>query len=321
MSPRPSGTGFLLLLTLTAIAGCSRTPELRLNARRLTTAEILAGSSLAIVGKVVEIVSFGKETKTVQGIRVRMYRVAVEPEYNIKGDVKEKVLFYLYDYAPSVVQNGDFEWLAKGDRRLLFLNYDGEIIRSVADLYGTSMLVRRPGTPDLRSYLQSPLGERIARFFLTPAADEQARSFAETIPRATPDALKAAGYEFVAALLQSLMREGPVEVRDEACLAYYEQLFGDEACLTRIEASGGNLAHRAIQARQHREYLRTLLAEAVRSGIGSPLAHCSITGVEPNDLKSRVNFFHYLAKNPDPVIRLGAERELTRSVPKEPNKR
>jgi hypothetical protein len=315
MNSRRVSTGTLLLLSLTLVSACNRTPTLRLNARPLTTQEILTSSSVVIVGKVVNIQSYGEETQTAQRIRVKKYRVVVKEEYKLSGNVGGAVTFYLYDYAPSLAQNGNFEWLGKGDRRVLFLKYDGPIMRSVTDLYGTSMLVQRRGTPDLQRYDQSPVGQKIARFFLTPAANEQARTFAQTIPRATEEALKAGGYEFVASLLQELMRENSPEIRDEACVAYYEQLFGDDACLKQIEASAGDIARRVIQARQHREYLRGLISEAIRSRIGSPLARCYVTGVEPNDPNSRANFFRYLITNPDPIIRLAAEREISASSP------
>jgi len=209
-----------------------------------------------------------------------------------------------------VILNG----LPKATRRILFLTHDDSTTRSVADLYGTSILVRRHGTPDLRLYNDSPLTEKIARFLLTPAAGEDPRVFGGTVTAATADALKAAGYNFVASLLRNLVGGGSGLVRDEACLAYYEQLFGDDSCLKDVNTSNSNLAARIMRARQHREYVHTLLFDAIRSNVGFSLTRCGVKGVEPTDPESRAELLEYLLKNADPLIRVGAGMELSTSV-------
>jgi hypothetical protein len=241
-----------------------------------------------------------------------MWRVAVDQVYSLKGHANGRLVFYLYNWAPGAIQNGNFEWLAKGDRRILFLVHDGPVFRSVADLYGTSILVPRRGTPELRAYSQSTVGEKIARFQLTPATGEPAGEFAETVPLVTPDALKAAGYQLVATLLENLIRDGPVQVRREACLVYYERLFGENSCVKEIEGSGGDLAGRFTLARERRNFARNALNDALRSGVDSPLTRCAIAGVEPNDPLSATEFLQYMSKNPDPVFRSAAEKELER---------
>ena len=302
------------------LSACRTGQELSLVARRLTTREMIERSALVVAGKIVDVRISGRVHRTSQGIWVKLWRVVVDPEYWLKGHLNGPFVYYLYNYSNDVVQNGDFEWVAKGDHRLLFLTYERETIRAVADLYTTSFELHRSNIPDLRAYNDSPLGEKIARLLLTPTPGKPASRFASTIPEVTPEALRATGYPFVASLLAQLSRSESPDVRTEACLTSYEQLFGDRECVGQVEPSvSADLAQRILRDYKRREYLRTLIADAIRSGARSPLLNYYTTGVEHNDPRSVLDFFRFLSANRDPLFRLTAEKELRALSPRRSN--
>ena len=113
MNSRSSRTALIATLSLVAANG---TPSLELNARRLTTRQILQHSAIAVIGRVLEIRPIGNETQTNEGVRVKLYEISIDRELTLQGRLQEKrVVFCLYNYDPNFVRNGDFEWLAKGD--------------------------------------------------------------------------------------------------------------------------------------------------------------------------------------------------------------
>jgi len=302
-----------LVATLTALlAGCS--PQtLPLNIHRLSTREAIARSSVVAVGMVRAISIFGDSRRTDEGIWVRTWRVEVKPLCVLKGTIEGKNFTFLFNnYDPRVgVQNGDFEWLQTGDRRVFFLAAQGPMLRCVSDLYETSLSFPHAGLPPVLPSTGEPIGNRIAMLLLGKANGESPEDFAKMIPRATREALRSSGYPFVASLLRQLAASELLEVRTEACLTAYEQTFGGETCILQL-ASGNmtpEVSQRISKAREHRAYLRQLADRALREGQECPLLYYTYA-VEPGDPTSVADFLTLLAQQPDPIFRASAERQL-----------
>jgi hypothetical protein len=267
-----------------------------------------------MLGRIEGIHVTGATLQTDRGIQVRLWRVEVKPECEIKGQFQEtRLTYYLYNYAPGLVQNGEFEWLQKGQRRIFFLVRDGATTRSVSDLYATSVPYPRGDLPNILAYKGSPASENIARILLTPSASEKEHEFASTIPQVTRYALRAAGYAFVASQLVQMAHNGSTEIEREVCLTAYEQMFGSEACIKDIEAGdiSRGLAQRVARARERRALVDSLVAEATGAGRESPLAHWT-SGVERDDPSSVRGLFEFLSHNSDPIVRASADQELRR---------
>lgn len=137
-----------LTFALALVFGCGPSRKLALDARRLTTAEVIEQSTLVVVGRIVGIRVLGEARQTGQGVRVKMWKVEVDPEYWLRGHLDGRFTYYLFNYSNDVVQNGDFEWLSRGDKRLFFLTYEGATIRAVADLYKTSIALPAGNSPN-----------------------------------------------------------------------------------------------------------------------------------------------------------------------------
>ena len=121
------------------LAACSG-PTFPLDARRLSTREATARSSAIAVGVVRKTTFYGPIRLTEAGVSTRTWRVEIDVWRVLKGHVNGSALtYFLNNYTPGIAQNGDFEWLAPGDRRVVFLTSYGGRLRAVSDLYGTSV--------------------------------------------------------------------------------------------------------------------------------------------------------------------------------------
>lgn len=264
----------VLCLMSIALTGCAAAPELALSARQITAKETIKRADLIVIGTIQNIQVFGKSRQTNEGVKVRAWRVELDLAKVLRGHVEGRRLTYFFNnWDPGVVQNGSFERREKGERRIFFLAHEGPIVRAVADLYITSMNYPRSRVPDISGNQGEPMRQRIARVLLTPAAEESPHEFAATIPRATPNALRCAGYVFVASLLKRLAASQAPEISREACLTGYEQVFADATCIEAIERvdSDRALALRIKEARERRDYLRRLAEDETRQKRGSPL--------------------------------------------------
>ena len=155
-----------LLIAFLSCGTCSAADAV-LNLALLTTRAKLDRADIVVVGKVARIDVSGDVVEANNGVRLQLWRIVLDPELFLKGKASGSVEYDFYNYTPQIVQNGDFERLSKGDRRIFFLAYDGQELRAVADLYVTTIAVKRSGTPDLRGYTDATVGESIARFPLS----------------------------------------------------------------------------------------------------------------------------------------------------------
>src|ERR1017187_8736631 len=90
-------------------------PTLPLNVHQLSTREAIAQSSTILVGVVQGISLSGDSHRTVEGVRVRTWRVEVKPYSVLKGATEGQIVTFLFNnYDPHEVQNGNFEWLRVG---------------------------------------------------------------------------------------------------------------------------------------------------------------------------------------------------------------
>jgi hypothetical protein len=294
------------------LTGCSA-KTLPLNVHQLSTREAIAQSSKVVVGVVKSIGTSGESQRTAEGVWVRARRVEVKPMCVLKGTIEGKTFTFLFNNYDSRVgvQNGDFEWLQPGDRRVFFLESQSSTLRSVSDLYKTSLVFPHAVLPAVGENEQEPTGDRIATLLLRKAPGESAEDFAKMLPRATTEALRCGGYLFVASLLGQLEAGELPEVRTEACLTAYEQVFGGEACVIQVEAGTviPEVSQRVLKARERRAYLRRVAAQALREGWDCPLLSYTY-GVEPQDPVSVAGFLEYMSQQPDPVFRASAEKQL-----------
>ena len=309
-------TRFLIATLAALVTGCS--PQtLPLSVHQLSTREAIARSSMVVVGVVQAIGMSGDSQRTAEGVWVRTWRAEVKPMCVLKGTIEGKTFTFLFNNYDSRVgvQNGNFEWLQPGDRRVFFLKAQGPTIRSVSDLYKTSMAFPHAVLPAVVGSEQEPMGNRIAMLLLRKAYGESAKDFAKMLPRSTTEALRCAGYAFVASLLGQLEASELPDVRTEACLTAYERVFGGEACM--LEADAGTitpeLSQRVLKARERRAYLRQIAEQALREGWDCPLLEYTY-GVEPRDPASVTDFLRFLAQQPDPIFRASAEKQLRKLV-------
>jgi hypothetical protein len=285
-------------------------PVLPLNPRHLSAREAIEASSTILIGTVQQLSVSGRERRTVDGILVRTWRVEVEPILVLKGGVTgKKIVFLLNNYEPGIAQNGNFEWLKSGDRRVFFLVSQNGQLRSVSDLYATSILFPHRTVPT--GVRGGPIGEVIAALLLTPAPGESPEAFSRMIPSVTTGALRCGGYSVTASLLTGLCTSGFSEISTESCLTAYEQAFGDESCIREIETHNPSnaLALRIRKARIRRTYLLEVAQNAARNGRNCPLLLYSY-GVEPEDPSSVRGFFTFLAQRPERAFQACASIQL-----------
>jgi hypothetical protein len=160
------------------------------------------------------------------------------------------------------------------------------------------------------------VNKTIATLLLTQAPSESAADFARIIPRATTEAIRAAGCSTVAPLLDLLEASEQPAVRTAACITAYEQLLEDGECIRRLES--GHIAQevgaRIAKVRQRRNYLRQLATESLGHGARCPLALYAY-GTDPADFASTSEYFSFLSMGHDSVFRACAEKELDRPAP------
>lgn len=289
--------------------------NLPLSAELISTPTAIDKSSLVIVGRIKEIVPFGESRHTNRGQVVQPWRITVDVELVVSGrSPGNSVEYYLYNTASSVsFQNGTLERLKEGERRIFLLRSEGPILRSVTDLYASSLPFPRSRVPRLPGRAIGTVHERIARLLLTQDPDESAREFAESLDFASRRAIELVSHQSVSRLLAPLLRSRSAEVRSAACVANYELLFGDDTCLIAMlqhDVDPG-FARRIRDDRRQRAYLRQRTEDAFRHGRDCPLIWYA-AGVDRSDSSSVRGFFRFLAQHPDPLFREAAKRELVR---------
>jgi len=186
-------------------------------------------------------------------------------------------------------------------------------MRAVVDLRKSTIVFPQTMPMNARLRESDSTGQKIARLLLTSADEESPVPFATSISHVMPDALRSGGYAFTALLLEALLQSRNSNIRAEACLALYDQAFGDEACIAGVESSdnSSDLAMRIRAAREQRDYIRRIVRRALDERGDSPFLTAYTVGVEYADPRSVREFFEYLAKASDEVLRLSAETQLT----------
>jgi hypothetical protein len=109
--------------------------------------------------------------------------------------------------------------------------------------------------------------------------------------------------------MRPLIQSDDLEIRSEACLAFYGQLFGNDQCVHQLEKAAlkPELLFRLRKAEERRAYLVSIVTAAIRDDRDSPLK-----AVEPNELSSVLEFYQFLSHNPEAKFRQIAKRELNR---------
>jgi hypothetical protein len=300
------------LALLVATSQCTAVPAFPPDLSARTPRELVDESTLVVVGVIAKITIVGPTRTTDNGIRYQAWRIDVKPEATLKGEQQEREFsYYLYNYASGFVQNGDFDWLEKGDHRIFFLRREGRLLRAMTDLHKATIRMGHP-LPEIVGHDLDPMGQRIARLFLTPGRSESSSAFAASIPSTTPDALRVSGYSFTARLLTDLFESQNPEIRTEACLTLYEQAFGDESCVTAIEKNNvsPDLGARIQSVRHRREYIRQIATQALNNARNSPFLTAYTYSGDYADAQSVRELLEYLARSSDAVLRQSAEKQL-----------
>jgi hypothetical protein len=270
---------------------------------------------LILVGEVTSLDIQGRRRQTDNGVYVKTWVVTSKVDLVLKGRYDNRTLSYvLNDYEPGIGQNGNFELLGVGDRRILFLVTEGSTIRSVSDLYGTSILLRQhPAVGDLSK--DASVLHKIANLLLTPASDQDQHDFAVCIQTVTTTALQTAGYEYVSSLMRRLMTTGSTDVMREACLVDFDQLYSTVDCTNQFKPTSekDDFAKRFARARGRRQFIETLLRRPLKANEESPLLTYT-TGIDRSDIESVVEFLTFLSRSSDPILRTSAESELRRML-------
>ena len=97
--------------------GCGSLPGLRVEAHRMSVRARIAAASEIFVGTIEKISVDGARQTTPQGVVVRPWSFQVAVERTIQGAPGKKAAFVMNNYAPGIVQNGDYEWRTVGDRQ------------------------------------------------------------------------------------------------------------------------------------------------------------------------------------------------------------
>ena len=308
-----------LALTTTSLVGsmcflgsCSGT-QLGLRDTRLTPRQLIDESSLIVVGTIAKIEIVGP-VRTSGTLRFKTWKVDVDPGLVIQGELNTNGHFsyLLNNYAPEMVQNGDFDWIKKGELRIFFLRTEGGVLRATADVHKATLPLARP-TATLPNNNELT-AKKISRLLLTPGSGANGASFVASLSQATSNSLRVAGYAFTASLLKPLLINGDPSVRKEACLAFYEQLFGVEGCLLKLESAVDivQMIDRIRAARQRRDHVRRLCAVALAEKRDSPLASAYTYSGDQDDPQNLNEMFEYLTQNGDEVLRASAEKQLER---------
>lgn len=300
------------IFAATLLLSCCAVPQSRsLSIARISRDDVIARSDVIVLGSIESIAFLGRPRQLDDGYWVQQWRLGLRVHCAIRGEVSRRLSFAGYYYAPGYPQNGDLEWLAKGETRFFFLHRNGGLLRPVQDYYRSSIDYPYGFPAGLPPRGDLGTAQWIAEILLTPPAALAPHKAAGGLARALPSAVYLAGYAFVAQRLAILQESAVPEVRAESCLLSYDQMFGSSACLAALRTMQPSLLTptRVASAERRRAYLRTLAEAAVRQR-----ARCPLLGYAPaNDEKSpnmRKEFLEYLSRSDDGVFRACAAGDL-----------
>jgi hypothetical protein len=173
-----------------------------------------------------------------QKVVVRLVSVDAIVENVVRGDLKEGSSRF-YFFANTLSANGYHTvlgWLAPGERYLVFLREDGNVLRTQADVSGFSIRIRS-GFHDLvpGPRMGSPVapGLAITRIALTPSPDFE-KGFAANVQHTYGEIAQFAPPYETARLLRQLLKHEDPDVRAQACLTLSSNYRYRDPCLPEL---------------------------------------------------------------------------------------
>ena len=297
-----------LLFLIFWFAGCGQ-PGVASHpkAAYIDQASLVREAPIIVLGTVQGIEIIGGR-QDIAGVRARLWRVSLNVECIIKGNFGPgHGRFLLYAYDPESPANGSLERISVGTRAFFFLRKDEGIDRAFVDLYtshidyfGDRQVGCEP-TSDAAETIGSMLvGNRRVGGHSTDLAGHLRYGIAVS--------LQVAGFSFARRAVGQMLGADDDRVRDAACVASMELLFGDDSCVASLALRDADTAARL---RDQRVKLQGVLRRALDAGQPSPLIDYA-TGVDRRHFEEVLDFYTILCSSRDTVIRASAQREVHR---------
>jgi len=302
--------GGTLLFLLSACA--PNYPHLKPRFQWLESFEARFSASLIVLARATKVDQLGP-TLVHGSIETRLWRVHTDVEYVVKGDFKGRnLVFYMYGYATP--QNGSLERIGPGTHGFYFLSYEQGIARAIVDLWESHLDFDRPGVPSIARLADETPGSKISLLALGgQVSQETPNQFAKWLAHAVPMSLGTGGFRLTDRLVAPLLRSGDERIRDAACIAAANYLFGDDKCL--VEAASVD-PYGAGLARKFRKSLIDELLSNTKNSQLKLLLHYDALGVDRGNPEDVRYFLEKVASSLNPVIASSGRRavdELIRS--------
>jgi hypothetical protein len=237
------------------ILACTRSyPELTPRIGRLPAGALVAEASLVVLARVTSVDTLGPRVERAF-VRTRVWRVHLHVESVVKGECRpENIVFYMYNYDERIVQKRQLRSPLAANPRLLLSTTEKGVFRAVRDLYQTHIDFLRPG-----------------------------------VPRGVGTSLDVAGFRFTQVLVAPLLRHPDERVRDAACMAAVDAMFGGRSLPCECGANES----------------RSRCAGPPAAGYTPESPRAS-----PSESEEVRYFFKPLSQNRDPLIASSARRQL-----------
>jgi hypothetical protein len=167
---------------------------------------------------------------------VRLVRVNGQAEYWIKGTVPAKALtFYFFTNVPTTTGfRSPRSWMEPGQRYIVFLREDGEVLRTMADMEQLQIQVHSGDHSQGSFSSDASLGIRIAALLLTPGENYDSATFARHIGLDLLNVRTIAPAKNLVALLSGLLKNRDDRVRTAACFALAKEYPSQDSCLVDL---------------------------------------------------------------------------------------
>jgi len=227
-----------LLLAL-VLFGCGAPVPIKPRVATLPATALLT-APIIVSGTLVSMLTLSGTVSLPTGCKLSFESIEVKLDQTYRGNVDPSKTISFVRGAPDVgCVDGSHpnDTMQTGERRLLFLIYDGANLRAFCDVFKTSLLLAPVSGQPGFSRTDGPLALKISRLLLEPQPNQSAESYARFSTRhatsTVPVLLGRAGTQDL--LLSVYKSSADQNIRAYACTwIYLNSLFGDECVINMM---------------------------------------------------------------------------------------
>lgn len=209
----------LLALICTVLVSCHQVPVLEADPRPLSIADRIERSSLVVIGTI-EAEKPIRDVEHEGAVVMKLMEVRARLEGVLKGNYQDRILtFYYFAYAARAGGTGPApNFVATGDRRIIFLRAERGVLRATNDVY-SSMTSFETGKHTLQSQSDNMSVRRsVARLLLLPGREVDIPEYLASLSVSRAAVVSLVGQEETRTMLSSLLQSPDPRIRREACL-------------------------------------------------------------------------------------------------------